>query len=181
MPEIRLVTHLFLVGFCFFVAACAPMQDKPADFKSAPDGPAGYATLYVFRPFQVIGRGRSPITYINDQKIVDLKAGSYTVIYVKPGQYHIDTKDGSLLGGTYNKIIADIDISLTTEYYLLLDQIATPHTNLVVMPMGATSAAFVESANTVDSLQWTLTTNRYDRMRIRDCYYIPPDTSIFPG
>jgi len=178
--KMRLTAHIFLIGFCFALASCAKVQEKPADFKQAPDGPAGYATVYIFRPFDAIEKLTAPTTYINNFKIVDLKPGSYTAVYLKPGHYNVGTKDQSLIGGAYNNINAEIEISSAAEYYLLFDQIVTPETQLAIGFAGKSVLPHIESTDRIDSLKWTIVTNRFDKIRIRDCYYIHPYTANIP-
>jgi len=137
----------------------------------------------------VIGKDRAPTTYVNGSKIIDLKSASYTAVYIKPGQYHIDTKDGSLLSNSYNNIAADIEITSVGDYYLSLEQVSTYDSGNVGTAIGAAVggavggvvSTFVAPGNGIASLKWTLTTNRYDKMRIRDCYYLQPDLTNIPA
>jgi hypothetical protein len=63
----------------------------------------GFATLYIFRTELQIGAGVWPEMFINEQKAVGLKNGSYTVIFIKPGKYRIRTEKSIFLSGMGNR------------------------------------------------------------------------------
>jgi hypothetical protein len=105
-----------------FATACADSLPRSNErFTPAPPPAAGYATLYMFRPYAGAGNWIWPIVFLNDVKVVDLKDVSYTYVYISPGKYHLHAKASSVVTN-FNEDEKDFDFTIPSAsgtYYLM--------------------------------------------------------------
>ncbi|MCE4555596.1 DUF2846 domain-containing protein [Pelomonas cellulosilytica] len=124
-----------------FVSGCAsniPPRDAPK-FSEAPAAPPGLATLYIFRPFlSENGSGVWPVTSLNGTKVADVKVGSYTFLYVKPGTYKITSEKSQALTFLDN-IPGQFTIGEPGAYYLAF--ITTGRNSVVTVGTSAMTVA----------------------------------------
>lgn len=108
-----LVTSFFLFG----CASNIPPRDAPT-FTEAPAAPPGFATLYIFRPYlSQNAAGVWPVTSLNGRKVADVKVGSYTYIYIKPGVYKITSEKSQALT-LLDNVPGEFKVGGPGSYYL---------------------------------------------------------------
>ncbi|MDD5332245.1 MAG: hypothetical protein PHS32_00745 [Rhodoferax sp.] len=90
---------------------------RVVNFSVSSDAPVGLATLYVMRPHADPGTPLSPVTYLNGVKVIDLKDGAYTKLYVSPGTYSINTEKGNSINGLGN-VPGEFTVSDQGKYFL---------------------------------------------------------------
>ena len=78
-----------VLGGCAAPPGSTTTMTKP--FSVAAEAPAGYTTLYVYRPENRIKRMVSYDIFLNDTKVTTLSNSTYTVVYAKPGNYAVRT------------------------------------------------------------------------------------------
>ncbi|MGV8073015.1 MAG: DUF2846 domain-containing protein [Syntrophobacteraceae bacterium] len=113
--------QMFVFLLLLFITCCATPPEKGQRFTRIAETKPDYSLLYIYRPYEYIGRGVWPEVFFNEIKTVALVNESYTYVYIKPGNYRIRSEKSEFLSGLGN-IPGEISIEPNSEYFLLLDR-----------------------------------------------------------
>jgi hypothetical protein len=166
---IRSTTGMFrwvAVALVVVLASCAsgpPPNAQP--FQEAPSAPAGYATLYIYRPYDENGKSPGPQVYINGRDVAGLRNGSYSFVFVRPGTYTVATRPGG--SGAARGLTAEIVIPGLGEHFLLFDRAYGQR-----MVFDAASFTMSPAVNKLHE-RWTLQSRNEAIFSISRCYLLP--------
>lgn len=96
--------------------------------------PKGMAKLYIYNPYTDNNPNNRVPTYINGVKVVDLVAGSYTLLIVKPGNYKVSRSFGPMPFSSKEQIKPLIDIQIQKDNTYYLGYYYRMTTNVSIMP-----------------------------------------------
>lgn len=90
---------LFVGLFVLLLSSCATVEKNEANrFKEVGDR-EGLVTVYLYRTYSWVGRLRSVTVHVNGAPAAEFPDESYTVLYLKPGEYEFLIKRDILGGG----------------------------------------------------------------------------------
>jgi hypothetical protein len=165
MP-MRVINQLLLLVVMALLASCASAPPSgAAPFQDAPPAPEGYGTLYIYRPYDDVGKLPGPRVYINGLEVAGLANGSYSVVYLRPGRYAVGTRPGG--SGAARGLTADIEISDVGEHFLLFDR-AYGRRNV----LDPVSFALAPAQDKLYE-RWTVQTRDQAIFSINRCYLLP--------
>jgi hypothetical protein len=170
MKLIRSIAIIFCLGL---LAACA--TERPVDapvFQEVSGKQSGYARLYIFSPYNEIGRAIWPELVFNGHKIAGLKNASYTTLLLKPGHYEISTEKSSIFSGQGN-IPGTMDVVGTGDFYLKFDRAYDQGIKI-------NGSGYAEPGFTTKYERWTLVTRDQALPEISKCYFVAPYIDILP-
>lgn len=163
------VFRLLMAVMVFFLSSCTITRPPEAQsFNEITVSQPGFATLYIYRAYHDIGRGVWPEVFINEQKTVGLKNGSYTVIFIKPGKYKIRTEKSSVISGMDN-IPGEFEILSEGKYFL---EFSRQYRQFI-----STAGLYSSPSFKMDYERWTLVPSEDALSRIAACYFIQPYVS----
>ena len=163
---LRVVAVATLLLACLMGCTFGRLSSQSPRFTPAPVAAEGYATLYIFRPWQASGGAVWPVTFLNDVKIADVEALSYTYVYLRPGAYHVRTERSQLATAMGNRPF-DFEIPATQTYYLQFGNSA-PNTTV---PIGGGGYVGIPA---VGSWDWQLVTEARAMKVLAKTRYLPP-------
>lgn len=164
------------IALLLLVAGCIrfePSASAPR-FHETENARPGFATLYIYRPYNVVGHGVWPVLFINGKKVVGLKDQGYTVIFVKPGKYKVRTGKNNLLSGMGN-IPGRFEIPRVGTYFLKFDRAYMKFTNTFEHGLGPHTVA----SYSIKYERWTLVPKDKALPEITACCrLIPPSSNV---
>lgn len=167
IPACRVVAVVALIAAGLLGCTFGKLSRSSPLFTPAPPAPEGYATLFIFRPWNDAGSAVWPVTFINDAKVADVEASSYTYLYVRPGKYHLRCEKSQFLTqmGTPS---FDFTIPSPGTYYLQFDTQGSSFT----LPAGRT---FV-TMNSGQSWDWQIVSEQQAMTILKKMRFLPPYT-----
>lgn len=168
----NLLLRFWIVILVFAMQGCGTSRPHDAQgFREITTHKAGSAVLYIFRPEHEIGSAVWPEVFINEQKVVGLKNGGYTTVFIKPGKYHIRTEKSSFLSGMEN-IPGEFEIADEGKYFLIFDRSYNQFTSFNGLHSSPSFSANYE--------RWILAPEKDVLPAIRGSYYIQPYVEAIP-
>ena len=111
---------LILSTIVLLVSGCATGPSLGTRYTDPVPSLEGHATLYIYRQ-PSIGAAWYPKIFINGEEFVDLTAGGYTSVYLKPGKYEI--KGIQYQPDIFRTIVGDefnisLEVKEITDHYI---------------------------------------------------------------
>lgn len=162
----RGIIRFAMLALAAVLAGCASGPPRDATpFQEVQSAPAGYATLYIYRPFDEVGKLPGPQVYINGREVAGLRNGSYSFVFVRPGTYTVGTRRGA--AGAAAGMTAKILIPGPGEHFLLFDRAYGQR--MVFDPLTVS----LSPAHDKLYQRWTLQTREEAIFSISRCYLLP--------
>ena len=103
MKRAFFLTNLLFLSIIFLLNSCVATGPKFKPIVIPPEKKDS-ALVHIYRPNSFFGGGYNIYLFLNDKLIVKLRNGSYTSLYLKPGDYVLKSELSGFLSTDGNKI-----------------------------------------------------------------------------